>query len=100
MPDADPAPVLADLLGILYHHVRASSSTPCPRALAGLADLASDLLVTIANPLALVRLGRSHPPDLRRHLPNPLLVYTTHDDRCRVRHLEVYAFALRDGNRM
>src|SRR5215217_7598413 len=61
--------------------------------LAGLADLAPDLLVAVADALALIRLGRPDPPDFRRHLADPLFVYAAHDDRRRVGHLELYALA-------
>src|SRR5215210_9315144 len=67
---------------------------------AGLADLAPDLLVAVANALALVGLRRPHLTDLRRHLAYPLLVYTAHDYRRGVGHLELYALARRDRDRM
>src|SRR5215218_258148 len=68
--------------------------------LAGLADLAPDLLVAVADALALVGLGRPHHADLRRHLAYPLLVYTAHDDGRRVRDLELYPLARLDQDRV
>src|SRR5215210_7020519 len=67
-----------------------------PPRLASLADLAPDLLVAVADPLALVGLRRPDGPDLRRHLPDPLLIYPAHDYRRGVGHLELDAFARRD----
>src|SRR5215216_1156496 len=67
---------------------------------AGLADLAPDLLVAVADALALVGLRRPHLTDLRRHLAYPLLVYPAHDYRRGVGHLELYALARRDRDRM
>src|SRR4028119_661153 len=64
--------------------------------LSGLADLAADLLVAVADALALVRLGRTNLPDLRRHLAYLLLVVPADDDRRRVRHLELDALPRRD----
>src|SRR5215212_4247975 len=61
--------------------------------LSGLADLAPDLLVAVADALALVRLGRTDHPDLRRRLAHPLLVYPAHDNSRRVRDLELYPLA-------
>src|SRR5215211_2215303 len=68
--------------------------------LTGLADLAPDLLVAVADALALVRLGRTDHPYLRRRLAYSLLVYTAHNDRRGVRNLELYALARRDRDRM
>src|SRR5829696_1696350 len=68
--------------------------------LSGLADLAPDLLVAVADALALVRLGRTDHPDLRRRLSHTLLVYTAHDDRRGVRNLELYPLARGDRDRM
>src|SRR5918999_1392223 len=68
--------------------------------LAGLADLAPDLLVAVADALALVGLRRPDGSDLRRHLANPLLVYPAHDDSRGVGHLELYALARREGDRV
>src|SRR3954452_18706554 len=61
--------------------------------LSGLANLTPYLLVAVADALALVRLRRSNLPDFRRHLADPLLVYTAYHDRRCVRHLEVYTFS-------
>src|SRR5215208_5693079 len=68
--------------------------------LSGLADLAPDLLVAVADALALVRLGRTDLPDLRRRLAYPLLVYPAHDYRGGVRDLELYPLAGRDRDGM
>src|SRR5215211_1803530 len=76
------------------------STTAISNLLTGLADLAPDLLVAVADALALVGLRRPHLTDLRRHLAHPLLVYTAHDYRRGVGHLELYALARRDRDRM
>src|SRR5215210_9267440 len=68
--------------------------------LSGLADLAPDLLVAVADALALVRLGRTDHPYLGRRLADPLLVYPAHDNRRGVRDLELYPLAGRDRDRM
>src|SRR5918992_1170335 len=64
--------------------------------LAGLADLAPDLLVAVADALALVGLRRPYATDLRGHLADPLLVYPAHDDGRRVGDLELDALARLD----
>src|ERR687893_1309796 len=69
------------------------STTVIVTLLPGLADLAPDLLVAVADALALLGLRRPDLPDLRRHLADPLLVYTAHHYGRRVRHLEVYTLA-------
>src|SRR5215217_7959017 len=61
--------------------------------LSGLADLAPDLLVAVADALALVRLGRTDHPDFCGSLADPLLVYPTHDDGRGVRNLKLYPLA-------
>src|SRR5215203_1881274 len=66
--------------------------------LTGLADLAPDLLVAVADALALVRLGRTDHPDLRRRLSHTLLVYAAHDDRRGIRDLELYPLVRGDGD--
>src|SRR5215212_7153016 len=76
------------------------STTAISNLLTGLADLAPDLLVAVADALALVGLRRPHLTDLRRHLAYPLLVYPAHDYRRGVGHLELYALARRDRDRM
>src|SRR5215203_4710522 len=68
--------------------------------LAGLADLAPDLLIAVADTLALVGFGRPHLADLRRHLADLLLVYTAHDDGRRVRDLELHTLARLDQDRV
>src|SRR5918995_921364 len=68
--------------------------------LAGLADLAPDLLVAVADALALVGLRRPDATDLRSHLADPLLVYAAHDDRRGVRDIELYPLARLDQDRM
>src|SRR5918994_3982803 len=68
--------------------------------LAGLADLAPDLLVAVADALALVRLGRTDHPYLRRRLAHPLLVYPAHDDGRGVGDLELYPLPRRDRDRV
>src|ERR1017187_8965509 len=62
-----------------------------------LADLALDVLALVANPLALVGLGRALLADDRRGLPDELLGDPLHDDARRLRHFELDA--LRRGNR-
>src|SRR5919112_274800 len=64
--------------------------------LAGLADLAPDLLVAVADALALVGLRRPYATDLRGHLADALLVYPAHDDGRRVGDLELDALARLD----
>src|SRR5918999_5896162 len=76
------------------------STTAIVNLLPGLADLAPDLLVAVADALALVGLRRPDGPDLRRHLADPLLVYPAHDYRCGVGHLELHALARRERNRV
>src|SRR5215203_6226137 len=70
--------------------------------LAGLADLAPDLLVAVADALALVRLGRTDHPDFCGSLADPLLVYPAHDDGRGIGNLELYPLAgrNRDGVRI
>src|SRR5918997_16180 len=76
------------------------STTVIVTLLPGLADLAPDLLVAVADALALVGLRRPDGPNLRRHLADPLLVYTAHDYRRGVGHLELHALARRDRDRV
>src|SRR5829696_6040712 len=73
--------------------IRFFSTTAILISLPSLADLAPDLLVAVADALTLIRLGRTDLPDLSRRLAYPLLVYTAHDDRRGVGHLELYPFA-------
>src|SRR5918999_3218102 len=72
------------------------STTAIVNLLPGLADLAPDLLVAVADALALVGLRRPDGSDLRRHLADPLLVYPAHDYRRGVGHLELHTLARRD----
>src|ERR671916_583434 len=76
------------------------STTAIVNLLPGLADLAPDLLVAVADALALVGLRRPDGPDLRRHLADPLFVYPAHDYSRRVGHLELDALARRDRDRV
>src|SRR5215208_237521 len=68
--------------------------------LAGLADLAPDLLVSVADALALVRLGRTDHPDFCGSLSDPLLVYPAHDDGSGIGDLELYPLAGRNRDRV
>src|SRR5689334_25445249 len=61
-----------------------------------LSDLPPDVLALVADPLALVRLGRAHLPDLCGRLADHLLVDATHDDLRRDRDLEGDALARLD----
>src|SRR5581483_5697405 len=65
-----------------------------------LPDLAADVLSLVANPLALVGLGRPHAPDLGRSLTDRLLVDPLDDDLRRRGHLEGDAGARRDHDRV
>src|SRR2546421_265220 len=47
------------------------------------------VLAVVADALALVRLGRAHLADARRHLADGLLVDSAHHDLRGLRHLEV-----------
>src|ERR687898_591418 len=80
----------------LFFCSRLSNTGICSSYLAilsGLADLASDLLVAVADALALVRLGRTDHPDLRRRLAYPLFVYPANDYGRRIWDLELYPLA-------
>ena len=68
--------------------VERATDTPEHRAMHGLTRSLIHNAVTDA--LALVRLGRTDHPDLRRRLAYSLLVYPSHDDRRGVRNLELY----------
>src|SRR6478609_9642950 len=71
--------------------LRASTKCSC-----ALAHLSPNLLVAIANALALVRLRRSHLANLCGRLPDDLLVRSLDDDLRRDRHLEGDARPRRD----
>src|SRR5690606_18964449 len=81
-PTVPPRTAHPPLLCILYDRHR---SDP-PRLLrARLAGLPPDLFTLIPDPLALVRLRRTHRPNLRGRLPDPLLVHTLDHDHRRTR---------------
>src|SRR6476660_5143484 len=65
-----------------------------------LADLSPHVLALVADPLALVRLGRAHLADLRGRLADHLLVGALDEDLSRGRHLEGDALPRLDRDRM
>src|SRR5262245_48640562 len=67
-----------------------------------LADLSANVLARVADPLALIRLGRPHLADLGGRLADHLLVRSLDEDLRRRRHLECDAGARldRDGMRV
>src|SRR5690349_1710668 len=69
-------------------------------ALRSLSDLALDVLVGVADALALVRLGRPPLADLRRGLADALLRDAADDDLGRRRHLEADAVRRLDADRV
>src|SRR5829696_1889783 len=81
---------VVDELGV-YVHVGAVHGEAWPGGRTR--HLAPDLLVAVADALALVRLRRTDHPDLRRRLAYSLLVDPAHDNGRGIRNLKLYPLA-------
>src|SRR5262249_23695387 len=64
---------------------------PCGSLACGLAGLLAHRLALVANPLALVRLGRAEAADVGRHLADALFADAAHDNHSRALALDLNA---------